>query len=825
MNRLIELSGLSWRLTGSRHPAASVDRPGPDSVGPIEASLPGCVHVALLREGLIGDPRIGTNELGQQWVGETNWTYRAELPVPSTELGPRARLLLDGLDTSAEVLVNGQSVGRFDSQHVTWRADIGHCLGPGTNVLEVRFDAPLARIRERERTHGARPVNGDWDPFIFLRKSACNFGWDWGPKVATCGIWGSIRLEIGDSPAIRSVRPLIRDRGRDTWEVDVVADIDWHGHAPEGWRLLASLDGGAESASCCTVPFASPPKGASGLGESRVTLVVTGPALWWPARHGPAPLYRLEVRLVDEHEQVVAAWNGQVGFRTVTLDTQPDAIGRPFTVIVNGRPVFCIGVNWIPPCLLPGLADQPSPLSLLERCEQAAFNMIRVWGGGMYETHEFHDWCDRHGVLVWHDFMFSCAMYPEEEPFASLVELEAREQVSRLSSHASLALWCGGNECIWGHDNWGWKQRLEPGRTWGRGFYLDLLPRVASELDPTRPYWANSPWSGAEGVAPNDALHGDRHTWDATLDGYRTIPSRFCSEFGHQSPSDLRTLASAIDPAELRIWSPSLEHRQRGPGGNAQQYDAVLPAWFAPATSFEAWHHQAQVLQARAMRINIECCRAAAPTCMGALIWQLNDVWPGLTWSLIDSAGRPKLAYAASLRAARPRHVALLPAPGSDAEAVALNDTDAPWPVELIVERRRLSGEVLAAATATLAAPARGRAKLASIASMVGSPADPTTECLVARWEGETAVHLFARDKDCDLPHPEATLMLTNDGWSLVARSLLIDLAPHDRRVAPASGAGWPLTLLSGDAVPLRGPTPGPFDPSHWGCTHWGRAT
>ena len=823
MNRLIELSGLAWRLTGTRSPGASELRPGPDSVGPIDASLPGCVHAALINAGIIGDPRIGDNELGQQWVGETDWTYRAVIPPLATDRSRHVRVLIDGLDTRAEVLVNGRVAGCFESQHLPCRPDIGHLLLPGPNLLEIRFGAPLVRIRELERSLGARPVNGDWDPFNLMRKSACNFGWDWGPKVATCGIWRSIRLDVGDSPAIRHVRPIIRDRGDESWDVEAITDIDWNGCQPTDWRLMASLDGGVESASCCTVPFGEPLRVESPPGGGPMALTVRRPARWWPARHGTAPLYRLDVQLVHADGTIGDEWTGNVGFRTVSLDTTPDAEGRPFTLRVNDRPIFCIGVNWIPPELLPGLTHQPSPESLLDRCEQAAFNMIRVWGGGMYETDAFHDWCDRHGMMVWHDFMFSCAMYPEEEPFASLVRAEAISQVSRLTSHPSLVLWCGGNECIWGHENWGWKQRLAPGQSWGRGFYLDLLPTIVADLDPTRPYWANSPWSGDEALAPNDALNGDRHTWDASVDGYRSIPSRFCSEFGHQSPSDLATLKAAIDPAELRIRSPSLSHRQRGPGGNAQQYDAVLPTWFEPPATFELWHHQAQALQARAMRINIEFCRTISPRCMGALVWQLNDVWPGLTWSLIDSAGRPKLAFAASVLAARPRHVAVIACDaGCDADAVALNDTDAAWSVEVTVERRRLSGEVLGRCTSMVHAPPRGQGRMTSLASLVGTPSDSTSECLAVRWDDTTTVLLFARDKDCRLPTPDATIDDQGGRLVLVARSLLVDVAPFDRRVVPADGRRWPLTLLPGDCVPLDGPDPQPFAPWHWGCTHWG---
>jgi beta-mannosidase len=264
------------------------------------------------------------------------------------------------------------------------------------------------------------------------------------------------------------------------------------------------------------------------------------------------------------------------------------------------------------------------------------------------------------GIMVWQDFMFSCAMYPEEPPYPALVEAEARHQVARLSSHPSVVLWCGGNECVWAYESWGagdakgrWKERVTPGQTWGRGYYFELLPRVIAELDPTRPYWANSPYCGREGDSPNQDARGDRHTWDVRAEGYRSIVPRFCSEFGHQSPPNLSTLARALAPQDLRRNSPALDHRQRGTGGTAKHIDESLVSWFPPAKDFEEWHRQAQEAQARALSIGIKWLRENQPRCMGALLWQFNDAWPGFSWSLIDSDGKPKPAYDAVREAFR----------------------------------------------------------------------------------------------------------------------------------------------------------------------------
>jgi beta-mannosidase len=826
MPHTIDLSTFAWTLSGLRHVEASPEQHGPSKVGPIPCTVPGSAHSALIAAGLIGDPRLGLHELEQQWIGETNWTWRSTIELSAAMLAERCiELVIDGLDTQVDVLLNGTLVGSHRSQHVPCRLSLRDAAKVGDNTLELRFEAPLPIIRRRERELGARPVNGDWAPFIFMRKNACNFGWDWGPKVATCGIWGTATIEARSTPRIASLRPLISRRSHDAWAVELHVELN---DLDDGrWTFEATLDGGVESATCCTVKFPSPII-ASDIARPNATLDlrVQSPALWEPIRMGQAALYALRVKLLDADGTCVDEITRSIGFRTTALKTEADESGRPFTVRINDRDVFCVGVNWIPATLLPGLDAvsphaSPSVPELLSRCEEAQFNMIRVWGGGLYETEAFHDWCDRHGLMVWHDFMFSCAMYPEEAEFTELVREEARTQVTRLSSHASLVLWCGGNECIWGHENWGWKQRLTPGQTWGRGFYFDVLPEAVRSLDPSRPYWPNSPWSGDETTLPNEASRGDRHTWDVRLEAYRTVPSRFCSEFGHQAPSDLQTLREAIAPEDLRVWSPALEHRQRGPGGNAQQYDQVLPEWFSPHRSFEEWHYQAQLLQARAMQLNLEFCRVKAPWCMGSLIWQLNDVWPGLTWSLIDSRGREKLAFRTSLRAARPRHVVITQGDSNEPLAALLNDTDEAWNASVTIERRALDGRLLASCTRNLGAAARGVARTSPLADLVGPLSDPARECYVAHANNVRATWFAQPDTSLAYAPPRASFEAHGEGVRMTAASLIRDLAPFDREVRPINHDGWPLTLLPGESVDLTGPVTAELHRGAWACANW----
>ncbi|MCC6321563.1 MAG: glycoside hydrolase family 2 protein [Phycisphaerales bacterium] len=665
---------------------------GDDSAAPpgirgrsFPASIPGCIHTDLIRAGIIGHPRLGMNELECQWVGRCDWEYRSTFDVEREIIDTHARLdlVFDGLDTIAEITLNGHELGRAANMFHPHRFDARNAIKAGPNELTITFRSPLRHIRAEEARLGPRPYNGDglgeaggWQPFQFIRKAACNFGWDWGPRVATCGVWKPIRIEAWSGVRISAVRPLIsRPRG-DRWQVDVHVSVDWSVNAGLDCaeRVSAIIDDGNEAHVCVTQPL------QRGVQSVCVSLLLDNPELWWPRGFGAAKMYPLEVGLSSSDRP---DWSGKIAFREVRLNTDADQYGSKFQLEVNGKPIFCKGANWIPEGLFP---DDRAPGAIRERLQQAAganMNMLRVWGGGFYESDEFYTECDRLGLMVWQDFMFACALYPEEPPFPALVEAEARHQITRLSPHPSIVLWCGGNECTWGYESWGWERRLKPGQTWGAGYWFDLLPRLVRELDPTRPYWPASPGSGMtalRAVTPNDPDHGDRHTWDATLEGYRTLIPRFISEVGHQSPSNIETLRRALKPEELSLLDsglphPALEHRQRATGGTARHINESISARASRARTeqraaheasgldaadeplFLDWHTLAQQLQGEALAIAIDWAAQNQPRCMGILIWQFNEAWPGFSWSLIDSDGRPKPAYSAVQRAfARAEH-------------------------------------------------------------------------------------------------------------------------------------------------------------------------
>ncbi|MGE3107892.1 MAG: glycoside hydrolase family 2 protein [Phycisphaerales bacterium] len=620
----------------------------------IDAQVPGCAHLDLIRAGVIGDPAIGFNELDQFWVGKADWEYRTRFHADERLFAhERIDLVCDGLDTIATLELNGERIGEAANMFHPHRFNVREALKrTGANELLIRFRSPLRHVREEQARLGARPVNGDWDPYIFIRKAACNFGWDWGPKVPTVGIWKPIRLEGWSGARIVSLRPLVTRADQRLATVEVHVDVERGNHLAElVIEAMISEKGEPEALSADAAMIDGD--------SAALRLEVSRPSLWWPRGHGKQPLYEVTVSLrasKGARPRILDRDRGTIGLRTVRLNTETDRWGSKFQFEVNGKPIFCQGANWIPDDLFP---TRVTPRRLRQRVRQAAdanMNMLRVWGGGYYEHDAFYDACDRAGIMVWQDFMFACAMYPEEPPYPALIEAEARHQVSRLSSHPCVVLWCGGNECVWGWQKWGWKDRLKPGQTWGAGYYFDLLPKVVKELCPTTPYWANSPLSAntVPAALERDVLdpnHGDRHTWDATFEEYRARIPRFVSEFGQQSPASLPTLRRAIGASGLRVDSEAIKHRQRATGGNAAMYDTALSRAGQAPTDFAQWHRMMQRAQADAVRIAFEWAVANQPRCMGALVWQLNDCWPALSWSLIDSAGKPKPAYFAVKRA------------------------------------------------------------------------------------------------------------------------------------------------------------------------------
>ncbi|MER7165501.1 glycoside hydrolase family 2 TIM barrel-domain containing protein [Micromonospora sp. NPDC000207] len=794
-------------------PAEIVDRTVP-------AGVPGCVHTDLLAAGLIDDPYLDDNEVRLGWIGHTDWTYTTMVDWRPGD-DDRVDLVCAGLDTVATVTVNDVEVGRAENQHRSYRFDVGSVLRPGENTVAVRLDSAY-RYAEGHRDRLGDLPNAYPEPFNFIRKTACNFGWDWGPTVVTAGIWQPIGLHRWSTARLATVRPVVTvtgagagagaggarggGAGADVGRVELHVAVERVADVPLTVRATI-----ADVTADVTVP----------AGQDTAVVAVTVPDVrrWWPRGYGEPHRYPLTVTLHDPAGTVLDEWSRQVGFRTVTLDTTPDAHGTPFTLVVNDLPIFVRGVNWIPD---DAFAGRVTPDRLAHRFDQAIganINLLRVWGGGRYESEDFYDLADSLGLLVQQDFLFACAAYPEEEPFATEVAAEAAEQVTRLSTHPSLVLWTGNNENIWGWHDWGWQEQLA-GRTWGRGYYLDLLPRIVAELDPTRPYWPGSPWSGREDLHPNDPAHGTMHIWDVwnTHDytRYREYVPRFLAEFGYQAPPAYATLRRALTDQPLAPDSPGMAHHQKAADGDRKLQrglDAHLPA----PTDFDRWHYLTQLNQARAIQLGVEHFRSHRGVCMGTIVWQLNDCWPVTSWSAIDGDGRRKPLWYALRRAYADRLLTVQPRDGAPA-VVAVNDTGRPWRGTSTVTRVTLDGEIRAKTTTEVDVPAYSVVTVPLPAELT-RPDRATAELLVAEaGEGvDRALWFFAEDRDVTWPTADfdSTVERVDGGVRVrvTARTVLRDLTLYPDRLHPDAEVDDALvTLLPGETATFTVHAPVPLD-------------
>ncbi|MEV4265993.1 glycoside hydrolase family 2 protein [Kribbella sp. NPDC049584] len=768
---------------GAAWTVRAVDGPVPDGLidRPVAATVPGEVHTDLLAAGEIPDPFDGDNESKLHWIGRTRWSYRTTFSW-TADGNDRQELVAEGLDTVATVTLNGQEVGRTANQHRSYRFDVTSVLVAGDNELVVDFEGPVVAAEAERAKVGSWP-HTNLHPYNELRKMASNFGWDWGPDVATAGIWQPIRIESWSGVRIDTVRPLAGADG----VLNTFVSLAWTDTASEYATVTVEVGGTTQST-----------RVKPGTDTAVITNTVPEVNLWWPRGHGEQPLYDVVVSLPDD------SWTGRVGFRDITVNVAPDNDGTPFVLSVNGKPIYVRGANWIPDDAFVTRLNAETYRTSIQDAVDAGMNLLRVWGGGIYESEAFYDVCDELGILVWQDFLFACAAYSEEEPLRSEVEAEARQAVTRLSKHASLAVWNGNNENIWGYVEWSWRVPLA-GRPWGAGYYLDLLPKIVAELDPRTPYSAGSPYSFDQFIHPNDERHGTMHIWDVwnqvDYTTYRKYKPRFVSEFGFQGPPAWSTLTSVVHDAPLDPYGSQMLVHQKAFEGNLKLQRGLgehLPVW----KDIDDWHWTTQLNQARAVAYGIEHFRSLFPLNTGAVVWQLNDNWPVVSWAAVDGHGirKPlwfalKRVYADRLLTVQPREDKLVVA--------AHNDTDNAWTTEVTVTRRSTArdGEVLARETFTLEVPARS-ASISELSQSVAVTSNPTSEYLEVRGaDGSTAHWYFAEDTTLALvADAYSTIITKTDGGydvTVTATALAKDLALFPDRLDPAARVDSCLITLS----------------------------
>jgi beta-mannosidase len=663
----------------------------------LPANVPGGVHLDLMAAGRILDPFAGDEELRVQWVAESDWGYRREFAVEAAVAAEeRLALVFDGLDTLADLRLNGEALGSADNMFRTWRWDVTGRLRPGTNELSIVFRSPVRRAAELDGARHLDSVANQLPGAPYLRKAPCHFGWDWGPRLPNIGFWQGARLEgwsIGRLEDVRIEQAHEAGRARISARVQVDRTNAARPAAIEAVMRVVHPDGRTEAVRSVV----DAERSVAGLAVD-----IAEPELWWPNGLGRQPLYRVEVELTFA-DRTLDQRTYRVGLRTLELRREQDEWGESFGFAVNGVPVFAKGSNWIPADAFPARVTPAQLESLLSAAAHANHNMVRVWGGGYYETEAFYDACDRHGILVWQDFMFACSVYPlGDEAFLAGVAAEVAEQVRRLRHRACLALWCGNNEMERGWTIWGW-DRPENGdlKAAYLRFFGETLPAWVASQDGATPYWPSSPSSGRPLVEAIGGRSGDEHEWVvwhglAPFAAYGHEVYRFVSEFGFESLPAMATVAAfAPDPADWNLGSPLLDHHQRCPSGNARIL-FYLAQQFRLPRDFEGLVYLSQVLQAEAMRVGVEHWRRERDRCRGALYWQLNDCWPVSSWSSIDYFGRWKALHYATRRFFAP--VLLSAQVEEDAAVLSLtNDLPAAWQGEMRWSLERFDGTVVSA--------------------------------------------------------------------------------------------------------------------------------
>ena len=683
----------------------------------LPATVPGTVHTDLLACGKIPDPFYRTNERDLQWIDKKDWEYRTALDLEADLLAhDHIELCFAGLDTYADVYVNDVLVLQADNMFRTWRADIKAHARPGANELRVVLRSPVREGLKLLATLGYDlPAVVDWSEIgglgdkkisMFTRKAPYHYGWDWGPRFVTSGIWRPVRLRAWNAARITDLH-IIQD--------SLTSDVA---------RLTAKFEVESDDAVTAAIEVVSPTDSAlkartnialrPGRNTAEIKFTIAKPKLWWSNGLGEPFLYEFIGTLATARasdERTV-----RIGLRTLKLVQSPDTRGASFAVELNGVPVFMKGANHIPN---DSFLTRVTPARYEHEVRSAAgthMNMIRVWGGGIYEDDVFYDLCDEHGILVWQEFIFACVMYPGDQAFLDNVGQEAIDNVKRLRNHPCLALWCGNNEIdtAWQNDvpngGWGWKQKysdVQRGQIWAayKAIFYEILPQTVAALDPQRFYWPSSPlavWDGRDTVRHADLRtaqqSGDIHYWgvwwgELPFSSYRSYIGRFMTEYGFQSFPEFATIEAFAAPGDYDIYSEVMMAHQRSSIGNKTIAEYMARDYKVPK-DFRQFLYVGQVLQAEGIRIAMEAHRVHMPYCMGSLFWQINDCWPVASWSSMDYYGRWK----AQQYFARKSFAPVLVTSWCDGDAVKLcvvSDRRTEFPAKLTLRLMDFHGHVL----------------------------------------------------------------------------------------------------------------------------------
>lgn len=627
-----------------------------------DAKVPGTVHQDLLNHNRIPNPFYGMNEEAVQWVENEDWMYRTSFVVDEQQLSRDAAVLeMDGLDTYADVFLNGALILRSDNMFVGHKIEVKPVLRKGVNRLLVRFRSPVKEVLPQLQTNGFDyPASNDHSPWrtsVYTRKAPYSYGWDWGIRLATCGIWRPVRLVFSDVARIEDYY-VCQDAVTQA-KADVDNRLEINNVTSSTVSALLKVD--FHYSDSDTKEIKKQIELRPGANTVSLPVSIEKPHLWMPNGWGEPSLYKFTASLsVDGVE--IAKQERNVGLRTVRVVMDDDEHGKSFYFVVNGKPMFAKGANFIPDdALLPNVTQERYK-RIFEDVKAANMNLLRVWGGGIYEDDEFYDEADRNGILIWQDFMFACSSYPHDPLFVGRVESEAEYNIKRLRGHASLAMWCGNNEIYEAMRYWGWQRKYsaEAFAEMERGYnvlFRELLPQMVERLDGTRFYMHSSPYEANWG-RPNSWKTGDSHNWGTwhgrkPFESFDTDVPRFMSEYGFQAFPEMKTIRTFAEEKDFELESPVMNAHQKADIGNAL-IRQTMRLYYRVPEKFEDLVYVGLVLQGQGIRHGIEAHRRNRPYCMGSLFWQLNDSWPVVSWSGIDYYGNWKALMYQSKRAFAP---------------------------------------------------------------------------------------------------------------------------------------------------------------------------
>jgi len=802
------------------------------------AQVPGVVQTDLLRAGLIPDPFYQDNDTRLQWVGLTDWEYRTTFQVDAATIAhEHVDLVFDGLDTYADVYLNDQVVLHGDNMFRRWRVAAKSLLKAGPNTLRVVFHSPIESMIPKVKAlpyilpsvtshNTGNEENIATAPYT--RKAAYQYGWDWGPRYVTEGIWQPVRLETWDSLRIESFHVKQQRVGADAAQLNAELEIE----ASRSAAITVEINY-AELSGAALAPVRQSVQVDPGLNHVSVPIRIANPKLWYPVGYGAQDRYRFSAT-VRTGRDVAADASLKTGLRSVELRREVTKTGKSFEFVVNGIAVFAKGADVIPFDSLPNRVTPEIHRQILEAARDAHMNMVREWGGGYYESDEFFDICDELGIMVWQEFMFGGDMVPGGADFQNSVKQEAIDQVKRLSDHPSVVLWCGNNEIETGWVHWDDRKNFQASvspsvrdEVWQNYVVLfhGILPGVVSLYGNSVPYWPSSPSANFEDP-PDSQTNGDMHYWQvwhalAPIEEYTHQFPRFMSEYGFQSFPEMRTIRTFAKPDDMDIRSATMQDHQKNHGGNERILSYML-RWYPEPKDFASFVYLSQVLQAEAIKVGAEHLRRLRPNTMGSLYWQLNDCWPVASWASIDYYGRWK---ALQYYARRFYDDVIVSPVRHDGKVDVYVVSDKLQPVSGSIHARLLdfSGNSLMEKTQDVQAPAQSSAVYLTLDEKdLLANADPKKSFLVFDLEvgGQRVSRnliFFDTMHNLDLPasvHVDASVENSGGGYSVTLRSPALARSVYlsfgDLDVGTADNY---FDLLPGEAVTVKLKAPAAVSP------------